>query len=153
MGLRYSLFSRLPSLLSSQYIGLYVLNCPFSSLGDRLDISITHLIIIIKLEVSTFPLLSYFSVVACLRRLYHHMLVAHIFISRESWVLCFYNCAVLWYGHIIEYINTQWSYSSICVSHYFIIIIIHTYLKVLNPQNACRVHSVSSLSLRLSQFS
>ena len=45
-----------------------------SSLGDRKDIFITHFIIIIKSEVSTFPIVFIFSLVVCLSWLYHHML-------------------------------------------------------------------------------
>ena len=37
-------------------MGLYVFNWPISVLGDWKDISIAHVIIIIKLEVSTFPI-------------------------------------------------------------------------------------------------
>ena len=47
----------------------------------------------------------------------------------------------------------RWSYSFVCTSHYRIIIIMRTYLKVLNFKNDCQVHSVSSVCLRLSQFS
>ena len=45
-----------------------------SSLGDRWDIFITHLIIIIKSEVSAFPIVVIFSVVVYLMWLYYHML-------------------------------------------------------------------------------
>ena len=45
-----------------------------SSLGFREDIFMTHLIIIIKWDVSAFPSVVMFSVYACLRWLYHHML-------------------------------------------------------------------------------
>ena len=47
--------------------------------------SIAHvIIIIIKSEVSTFPSLSYFSVVVCLRRLLHHILSLIAYTFRES---------------------------------------------------------------------
>ena len=39
-----------------------------------------------------------------------------------------------------------WSYSFICTIHHPTIIIIQTYLKVLNFQNACQVHSVKCVS-------
>ena len=41
-------------------MGLYVLNWPISVLGDWKDISIAHVIIIIKSEVSTFPIIIIF---------------------------------------------------------------------------------------------
>ena len=54
---------------------------------NREDIFIAHLItIIIKSEVSTFPIVSYLSMVVCLRWLYHHVLSVS-YISQESWVL------------------------------------------------------------------
>ena len=56
-----------------------------TGLGDREDIFITHRIIIIKSEISIFPIAVIFSVVVCLRWLYHHVSVSYIF--RESWVL------------------------------------------------------------------
>ena len=47
-------------LFSLQYMGLYVFNWPISVLGDWKDISIAHVIIIIKSEVSTFPIVIIF---------------------------------------------------------------------------------------------
>ena len=41
-------------------MGLYVFNLPISVLGDWTDISIAHVIIIIKSEVSTFPIVIIF---------------------------------------------------------------------------------------------
>ena len=61
-------------LFSSQYMGLYVVNWPISVLCDWKDISIAHVIIIIKSEVSTFPIVVIFSLVVCLRCLLHHIL-------------------------------------------------------------------------------
>ena len=68
-------------------MGLYVLNMPIDSyMGDRKEIFITYLIIIMKSKYQSFPLLSYCSVVMCLVWLQHYMLsVSYIF--RESWVL------------------------------------------------------------------
>ena len=65
------------------YIYIYIYMLAHSSLGDWKDLFITHLIIIIKSEVSTFPLLSYFYVVVCLRWLYYHILSSITYISRE----------------------------------------------------------------------
>ena len=41
-------------------MGLYVFNWPILSIGDCKDISIAHVIIIIKSEVSTFPIVFIF---------------------------------------------------------------------------------------------
>ena len=80
-----------------------------------------------------FPLLSYVSVVVCLRWLFLHMLlVSHICIYPGKVGFCFFDyCAVLWCVQIIKYI-AWWSYMVICTLHYLIIILMQTYLKVLN---------------------
>ena len=41
-------------------MGLYVFNWPISVLGGWKDISIAHVIIIIKSQVSTFPIVIFF---------------------------------------------------------------------------------------------
>ena len=48
------------------------------------NISIAHVIIIIKLEVSTFPIVIIFSVVVCLRCLLHHILSLIAYEFREN---------------------------------------------------------------------
>ena len=71
----------LPRILLSffffKYVGLCELNSEHSSLCDRDDIFVTHVIIIIKSEViSTFPItlvVIYLSMVVCLKWLYHHV--------------------------------------------------------------------------------
>ena len=65
-----------------------------SSSGDREDICITHLIIIIKSEVSTFPIVVIFSVAVCLRWLYYHMLSV-LYISWERRVWCPLLCILV----------------------------------------------------------
>ena len=65
-------------------MGLYVFNWPISVLGDWKDISIAHVIIIIKSEVSTFPIVIIFSVVVCLRCLLHHILSLIAYTFREN---------------------------------------------------------------------
>ena len=59
----------------------------------------------------------------------------------------------LWRAQIIVYVMAWWSYRVICTSHYRIIIIMQSCLKVLNCQNACQIYSVSSVCLRFGQFS
>ena len=77
----------------------------------------------------------------------------HIYIYRESWVLFLVFVSVLWCAQIIEYIMVRWSYTFVCISH--IIIIMQTYLKVLNFWNALHVfrYILLSVCLRLNQFS
>ena len=55
---------------------------------ERKDISIAH-VIIIKLEVSTFPIVFIFSVVVCLRCLWHHILSLIVYTFRENRELVF----------------------------------------------------------------
>ena len=47
-------------LFSLQYMGFYVFNWPISVLGDSKAISIAHVIIILKSEVSTYPIVIIF---------------------------------------------------------------------------------------------
>ena len=54
------------------------------SIGDWKDWSIVHVTIIIKSEVSTFPIVIIFSVVVCLRCLLHHILSLIIYAFREN---------------------------------------------------------------------
>ena len=53
-------------------------------IGDWKDISIAHVIIIIKSEVSTFPIVIIFSVIVCLRCLLHHILLLIAYTFREN---------------------------------------------------------------------
>ena len=65
-------------------MGLYVFNWPISVLGDWKDISIARVIIIIKSEVSTLPIVIIFSVIGCLRCLLHHILSLIAYTFREN---------------------------------------------------------------------
>ena len=65
-------------------MGLHVFNWPISVLGDWKVISIAHVIISIKSEVSTFPIVIIFSVVVCLRCLLHHILSLIAYMLREN---------------------------------------------------------------------
>ena len=66
------------------YKCLYVFNWPISVLGDWKDVSIAHVIIIIKSEVSTFPIVIIFFRVLCLRCLLHHILSLISYTFREN---------------------------------------------------------------------
>ena len=64
--------------------GCMCVQLPHFSIGDWKDISIAHVIIIIKSEVSTFPIVIIFSVVVCLRCLLHHILLLIAYTFREN---------------------------------------------------------------------
>ena len=102
------------------------------SLGDRGDIFMTYLIIIIKPEVSIFPFVVIFSVAVCLRRLCHHMLSVSYISGKAGFYFFYYGAVLLTCAQMIEYIMTRWSYSCVYKLRYFIIIIMQTYLKALN---------------------
>ena len=69
----------------------YVFKLAHFSLGDRKDISIAQVIIIIKSELSTLPIIIIFSVVVCLRCLLQHILslIAYTFRENRDFVLIF----------------------------------------------------------------
>ena len=89
-----------------------------SKLGDREDISITYIIIIIK-EISTFPLLSYFSMVVCMRWLYQHLLsISYISRERYGWFLLLL-CSIVRCANDLEH------YGSMVVFVYLHITLLH----------------------------
>ena len=91
--------------------------------------------------ISTFSIVVIFSAVVCLVWLYHHMLsVSNI--SRKAVLCSLYCCTVLWCVQIIEYMMARWSYSFVCTLHYFIIIIMRTYLNALHFWITRQVHSL-----------
>ena len=103
-----------------------------SILGDRGDICITRLIIIIKSEISIFAIVVMFAVVVWLD---HHMLAVSYIFQKAG----FCACAVLWCAQIIKYIMARRSYSFVCTLYFLIIVIMQTYLKVLHFWNFCQV--------------
>ena len=64
----------------------HLIKLAHSSLGYWEYIFITHLVIFIQSEVSTFPIIIIFSMDVCLQWLYHNMLLIS-YISQECWVL------------------------------------------------------------------
>ena len=71
-------------LFSLQLYGVVCVQVAHFSIGDWKDISIAHAIIIIKSEVSTFPIVIIFAVVVCLRCLLHHILSLIPYTFREN---------------------------------------------------------------------
>ena len=103
------------------------------SIGDWKDIFIAHVIIIIKSEVSTFPIVIIF----------FRGCVSEMFVTSYSATYCINNsgktgnlfslllCS-LWWMQIIGYVLSWRSYSFVCTLHHLIIIIVQTYPKTLN---------------------
>ena len=92
-------------------MGLYVFNWPISVLGDWNDVFIAHVIIIIKSEVSTFPIvIIFFRGPWCLL---HHILSLIAYTFRAKPRICFhYYCAV--YDEC-KYSDTFWLADRTCL--------------------------------------
>ena len=58
-----------------------------------------------------------------------------------SWLLCSW-----WWVQIVGCVLACRSYSFVCTVHHFIIIIVQSYLKTLNLQNACQIYFVECVS-------
>ena len=64
---------------------------------------------------------------------------------RSHHIFFYYYWAVLLCAQIIEYIMARWSYSFVCTLCFLLLIIImQTYLKVVNFYNICQVHFVET---------
>ena len=92
-----------------------------------------------------FTLLSFFSLVVCLRCLLHHIL-SHIACTfRENWDFVLII--------IVQFMMTAYSrircglsYSFVCTLHHLIIIIVQTYLQTLNLWNVCQIYFCECVS-------
>ena len=81
----------------------------------------------------------------------HHQMLSVSYISRESWVVCLLLlCSLMMCAN--DRVHCHPMVVDGCL-HYRFIIILQTYLKVLNFTNACQERSVSSVGLRFRQFS
>ena len=82
-------------LFSLQYMVLYVFNWPISVLDDWKDISIAHVIIIIKSEVSTFPIVIIFFR-GCVPEMFvtSYSVTYCIYVPRKPEICFHYYCAV-----------------------------------------------------------
>ena len=121
---------------------------PIGVLCDWKDISIAHVIIIIKSEVPTFPIVIIF----------FRGCVPEMFVTSYSVTYCIYvpgkpgicfrrYCAV--YDEC-KYSDSFWLADRIRLFvqsvHHLIIIIVQTYLKALNIQNTCQIYFVECVS-------
>ena len=114
-------FYRLPFI----FITIYEVVCiqlAHLNIGDWKDISIAHVITIIKSEVSTFPIVFIFSVVVCLRCL---LIFCHLLYIHSGKTGIFFSCALcsLWWVQIVGYVLACGSYSFVSTLHHLIIII------------------------------
>ena len=108
-------------------------------MGNWKDIFKAHVIIIIKSEVSTFPIVIIFSVVVCLRcfeNIFCHLL--HIRFGKTGNLFSLLLCS-LWWVQIVGHVLACRSYTFVCTVHHRIIIIVQTYLKTLNLSNASQI--------------
>ena len=97
-----------------------------SSLGDRQDIFIAPIIIIFYHCCRIF---SWWCAWGGCTIIYCRF---HVYPSQPR-VLCFFHySAIIWCEQMFEYIMTPFSYISLCLLHYLSIIVMQTYLMVLN---------------------
>ena len=108
--------------------GIVCVQLAHFSLGDWKDISIAHVIIIIKSEVSTLPIVIIFFR-GCVPEMFvtSYSVTYWIYIPGKSGLLC-----SLWILQIFGYVLACRSCSFVCTLHHLIIIILQTYLKTLN---------------------
>ena len=99
-------------------------------------VSIAHVIIIIKSEVSTFPIAIIFFPWLCAWDVCYIIFchVLHIRSGKTGNSFSLLLCS-LWWGQIFGYVSVCKSYSFICTVHHLIIIIVQTYLETLNLCN------------------
>ena len=109
--------------------------------------SIAHVIIIIKSEVSTFPIVFIFFPWLCAWDvcyiIFCHLL--HIRSGKTGNLLSLLLCS-LWWVQIVGYVLPCRSYSFVCAVHHLIIIIVQNYPKTLNLWNACQIYFVECVS-------
>ena len=102
-------------------------------------------------KYQSFQLLPYFSVVVCLKWLYHHMRSVS-YISHDSWAV-FYCCAVLWCVQMI--MSILWTDSRICLfAHYTTSLSsLCRRIRKYSISTILVKYNLSSVYLRLRQFS
>ena len=100
---------------------------------------------IVRKKTCFYPPLPFLSV---WDKLYYHILsLLHIYPENTRTLFPLLRCS-LWdlYMLMIGYIMAGWSCSFVCKLHILIIIIMQTYLKTLNCQNAFQVHAAECVS-------
>ena len=102
------------------------------SIGDWKVIYIAHVIIIIKSEVSTLPILIIFFG-GCVPEMFvtSYSVTYCIYVPGKPGICLSLLCS-LWWVQIVGYVLACRSYSFVCIVNHLIIIIVQTYLKSLN---------------------
>ena len=136
----YCLSYQLPFIAVTIY-GVVCVERAHFRLGDCKDISIAHVFIIIKSEVSTLPIVIIFSVVVCLRCSLHPILSLIPCTFWENRDFVFVIIAQFMMTAIVGYVLARRSYYFVCTLHHLSIINVKTYLKTLNL-NAFQIYFV-----------
>ena len=102
------------------------------SLSDWNDISIAHVIIVIKSEVSTLPTVIIFPWLCAWD--VRHIIFCHVFHlhSGKTGILVLLLLCSLWWAKIVGYVLDCRLCSFVCTLHHLIIMIVRTYLKTLH---------------------
>ena len=119
------------------------------SIGDRKDISIAHVIIIIKSKVSTFPIVIIFFC-GCVPQMFatSYSVTYYIYIPGKLGICFHYHCIIVQFmmSAKVRYVLAFRSHSYVCTLHHLIIIIVQTYLKILNLYNTCQIYFVECVN-------
>ena len=89
--------------------------------------------------MESYPMLSYFSMVVCLRCLLHHILSLIAYTFRENQDFVFIIIVQFMMSAVVRYVLACRSCSFVCTLHHLLIVIVQTYLKTLNLWNACQI--------------
>ena len=109
---------RLPFIVITIY-GVVCVQLAHFNLGDWKDISIAHVIVKIKSEVSTLPIVIIFSVVVCLRCLLHHILSLIAFQENRDFVfIIIVQFMMTWKSWICSVLQIVFVCLYITASHY-----------------------------------
>ena len=137
-------FCRL-SLIFITIYGIVCVQLAHFSLDDWKDISIDH-VIIIKSEVSTFPIVIIFFRGCVPEKIVTPYSVTYcIYILGKPEFLFSLLLRNFWWVQIVGSVLTCRPYSFVCILHH-IVIIVQTYLKTLSVWNACQIHFVECVS-------
>ena len=114
---------------------------------SRCLMSLSHVIIIMKSEVSTFPIVIIFFR-GCVPEIFatsYSVTYYHIHSGRTGNLFSLFLCS-LWWVQVVWYVLAFRSHSFVCTLHHLIIIIVQIYLKTLNLSSACQIYFVERVS-------
>ena len=135
------------SLIFITIYGIVCVQLAHFSLDDWKDITIDHVVIIIKSEVSTFPIVIIFFRSCVPEKIVTTYSVTYcIYILGKPGFLFSLLLRNLWWMQIVGSVLACRPYSFVCTLHHLIISIVQTYLKTLSLWNACQIHFVECVS-------